>query len=129
MSRDDTQFNMQLISWLSYGGQNEDKTLLQLSQSCHKCEFQHVSISGRQRSLRCGQNLRGPFPRATLPMTVGLCARAMAINGRQKRSEFHNPGEFLYNYYTFVSLHDSNHEGVVRIFVALSCELWGYLFI
>jgi len=24
---------------------------------------------------------------------------------------------------TFVSLHDSNHEGVVRIFVALSCEL------
>ena len=27
----------------------------------------------------------------------------------------------------FVSLHDSDHEGVVRIFVALSCELRGYL--
>jgi len=27
-----------------------------------------------------------------------------------------------------VSLHDSDDEGVVRIFVALSCELWGYLF-
>jgi len=30
---------------------------------------------------------------------------------------------FLRNCYTFVSLHDSDHEGVVRIFVALSCEL------
>ena len=30
---------------------------------------------------------------------------------------------FLYNYYTFLSLHDSDHEGVVRIFVALFCEL------
>ena len=28
---------------------------------CHKCEFRHISISSRQRSLRCGQNLRGPF--------------------------------------------------------------------
>ena len=35
----------------------------------------------------------------------------------------HHQGEFLHNYYTFVSLHDSEHEGVVRIFVALSCEL------
>ena len=25
-----------------------------------------------------------------------------------------------------VSLHDSDHDGVVRISVALSCELWGY---
>jgi len=25
-----------------------------------------------------------------------------------------------------VSLHDSDHEGVVRIFVALSCELGGF---
>jgi len=28
--------------------------------------------------------------------------------------------------YTFVSLHDSDHEGVVRIFEALSCELGGF---
>ena len=27
-----------------------------------------------------------------------------------------------------MSLHDSDQEGIVRIFVALSCELWGYLF-
>ena len=33
----------------------------------------------------------------------------------------------MHNYYTCVSLHDSDHEGVVRIFVALSCELRGYL--
>ena len=55
----------------SHSSQNEDKTLLQHSQCCHKGEFWHVSISARQRSLRCGQNLRGPFLRATLPMTVG----------------------------------------------------------
>ena len=73
-----------LFNWLSYGGQNEDKTLLQHSQSCHRGEFRHVSISARQRSLRCGQNLRGPFLRATLPMTVGSCARTMAYNGKTK---------------------------------------------
>ena len=85
----------------SHGGQNEDKTLLQRSQRCHKGEFRHVSISVQQRTLRCGKNLRGPFLRVTLPMTVGSCARAMAINGRQKRSELHNRGEFQHNYYTF----------------------------
>jgi len=26
----------------------------------------------------------------------------------------------------FVSLHDSDHDGIVRIFVALSCELWSF---
>jgi len=43
----------------------------------------HVSISARQQSLQCGQNLHGPFVRATLPITVGSCAGAMAGNGRQ----------------------------------------------
>ena len=68
----------------SRGSQNEDKTLLQHSQLCHKGEFRDVSISVRQRSLRCGQRLRGPFLRATLPMRVGLCALAMADNGETK---------------------------------------------
>ena len=71
MSRDDTLFN-----WSSHGGQDEDKTLLQRSQRCHKGAFRHVTISARQRSLRCGQNFRRPFLRATLPMTVGSCARS-----------------------------------------------------
>jgi len=47
--------------------QNEDKTFLQCSKHCHKGEFRHVSISAQQRSLQCGQNLCGPFLRATLP--------------------------------------------------------------
>jgi len=32
-------------------------------------------------------------------------------------------------HYTFVSLHDSDHESVVRILVALSCELWSFIHI
>jgi len=40
--------------------------LLQHLQRCHKGEFRHVSISTRQRSLQCEQNLHGPFLRATL---------------------------------------------------------------
>ena len=53
--------------------------------------------------------------------TVRLCARAMADSGRQMGSLLHHQGGFLHNYYTFVSLQDSDHEGVVRMFVALSC--------
>jgi len=70
----------------SHGGQNKDRTLLQCSQHCHKGEFGHISISARQQSLRCGQNLRGPFLRATLPMIVGWCVRAMTDNGGDKRA-------------------------------------------
>ena len=29
----------------------------------------------------------------------------------------------LYNYYTFESVYDGDHDGVVRIFVGFSCEL------
>jgi len=42
-------------------------------------------------------------------------------------NETHNRGEFLHNYYTFESMHDGDHDGVVRIFVGLSCELFDYL--
>jgi len=44
-------------------------------------------------------------------------------DGGQWGDKVHHQGEFLYNYCKFVSLHDSDHEGVVRIFVALSCEI------
>ena len=27
----------------------------------------------------------------------------------------------------FESVHDSNHHSVVRIYVGLSCELWGFI--
>ena len=35
-------------------------------------------------SLRWGQNLHGPFLRATLPMTVGSCAQVMTDSGETK---------------------------------------------
>ena len=81
MSRDDHA--VELIE-PSHGGPDKDKTLLQHSQRCHEGEFRHISISARQRSLRCGQNLRELFLRATLPMTVRSCARAMADNRETK---------------------------------------------
>ena len=62
-------------------------------------------------------------------MTVGLCARVMADNGETKGLITPPPrlvpAQLLY----FVSLHDSDHDGVARIFVALSanCEVI-YLF-
>jgi len=115
-----------LFNWSSYSGQNEDKTLLQRSQRCHKGKFRHVSITTRQRSLRCRQSswaFRGPFLRATLP---DRALERWRTTGRQKGSWLHHQGEFLHYYYTFVSLHYSDHDGVVRIFVALSCELGGF---
>jgi len=46
--------------------------------------------------------------------------------GRQKGSELYRQGEFLHSYYTFESVNDCDHDDVVRIFVGLSCELWGF---
>ena len=110
------------------GSHSEDKTLLQCSQRYHKGEFRQVSISSRQRSLRCGQNLRGPFLRATLPMTVGSCARAMADNGKTK-GLITPPPKLVSTQLLYVcDSADSDHDGVARIFVALFCELWSYLF-
>ena len=56
------------------------------SQHCHKGEFWHVSISAQQRSLKCGQNLRGPFLKATLLTTVGSTLEQQQTAGRQKGS-------------------------------------------
>ena len=51
--------------------------------------------------------------------------RAMARRptARQKRLYLHHQGEFHHNYCVVVSLHDSDHDGVVRISVDLSCVL------
>ena len=45
----------------------EDKKLLQRSQLRQHGEFWHVSVSERQRSRPCSQNLRVPFLRTVLP--------------------------------------------------------------
>ena len=39
---------------------------------------------------------------------------------RQKRSYLYHQSEFQHNYFDFVSLHHSDHDGVVRIFVGHS---------
>ena len=61
-----------------------------------------------------------PFLRTVLPPEVGESARAMAATARQKRLYLHHQGEFQHNYFDFVSLHHSDHDGVVRIFVGHS---------
>ena len=104
----------------SNGDQKEDKALLQHSQLSQHGEFRHVSVSERQRSRPCGQNLRVPCLRTVLPPEVEESARAMAATARQKRSYLHHQGEFQHQLFTFRSGHDSDHGGVVRISVGQS---------
>ena len=92
-------------------GDREDKKLvIQRSQLRQHGEFWHVSVSERQK-------LRVPFLRTVLPPEVGESARAMASTTRQKRSYLHHQGEFQLQNCTVGTVHDSDHEGVVRIFV------------
>ena len=64
--------------------QGEDKKLLQRSQLRQHGEFQHVSVSERQRSWPCGQNLCVPFLRTVLPLEIEESAQAMVANGETK---------------------------------------------
>ena len=105
------------LSIASNGGHGEDTKLLQHLQLCQHGEFWHVSVSERQRSRPCGQNLRVPLLRTVLPPEVGERARAMAATARQKRLYLHHQDEFQNHNCTLGSLHDSDHDGVVRIFV------------
>ena len=100
--------------------QGEDKKLLQRSQLRQHGEFWHVSVSERQRSRPCGQNLRVPFLRTVLPPEVGESARAMAATARQKRLYLQHRGEFQHQNCSVRTVHDSDHDGVVRIFAGHS---------
>ena len=51
---------------------------------------------------------------------LGESARAMADPARQKRLYLHHQGEFENQNCTLGSLHDSDDDGVVRIFVGHS---------
>ena len=104
----------------SNGDQKEDKTLLQHSQLRQHGEFRHVSVSERQQLRLCGQNLRVPFLRTVLPPEVDGALEQWRPTARQKRSYLHHQGEFQHDYFDFVSLHHSDHDGVVRIFVGHS---------
>ena len=46
----------------------------------------------------------------------------MAATARQKRSYLHHQGEFQHQNCTVGTVHDSDHDGVVRIFVRHSCH-------
>ena len=107
--------------------QGEEKKLIQRSQLRQYGEFWHVSVNERQRSRLCSQNLRAPSLRMVLPPEVGESARAMVSTARQKRSYLHHQGEFQHQNCTVGTVHDSDHDGVVRIFVSHSCH-WNELF-
>ena len=118
----------------SNGDRKEDKTLLQHSQLSQHGEFWHVSVSERQRPRLCGQNLCVPFLRTVLPPEVERALEQWRPTARQKRSYLHHRGEFQHQLFTFRSVHDSDHGGVVRISLGQSQTLllfiscWIYLF-
>ena len=98
----------------SNGDQKEDKTQ-EHSQLSQHGEFRHVRVSERQRSRPCGQNPRVPFLRTVLPPEVEESARAMRPTARQKRFYLHHQGEFQHQLFTFRSVHDGDHGGVVNL--------------
>ena len=112
----------------SNGDQKEDKTLLQHSQLSQHGEFRHVSVSERQQSRPCGQNLRVPFLRTVLPPEVDGALEQWWPTARQKRSYLLDQGEFQHQFYTFRSVLDSDHGSVVRIFVGQSQVLEHYIY-
>ena len=90
------------------------------SQLSQHGEFQHVNVSERQRSRPCGQNLCGAFVRLYWQPTSKRAIEQWRPTAQQKRSYLYHQGEFQHNYFDFVSLHHSDHDGVVRIFVGHS---------
>ena len=53
----------------------------------------------------------------------------MAAEGKTKASQLHYQDEFQQQNCTVGSLHDSDHEDLVRTFVGPSCGLVGFLFL
>ena len=101
----------------SNGGQKEDKMLLQHSQLSQHGEFRHESVSERQRSRPCGQNLCGAFARLYWQPTSKRAIEQWRPTAQQKCLYLHHQGEFQHQNCTVGTVHDSDHEGVVRIFV------------
>ena len=99
------------------GIRRDDKNLIQRSQLCQHGEFRHVSVSERQRSWLCGQNLCGAFVRLYWQSTSKGAIEQWQPTAQQKRLYLHHRGEFQHQNCTVGTVHDSDHEGVVRIFV------------
>ena len=104
----------------SNGGQKEDNTLLQHSQLSQHGEFWHASVSERQRSRPCGQNPRVPSWERYCHRKSKRALEQWRPTARRKRSYLSHQGEFQHQLFTFRSVHDSDHGGVVRITVGQS---------
>ena len=94
-----------------------------LVHPCQHGEFWYVTVSEQQRLRLCGQNLCGPFVGLYWQPTSKRTIEQWRPTARQKRLYLHHQGEFHHNYCVVVSLHDSDHDGVVRMSVDLSCVL------
>ena len=75
-------------------------------------EFRHVSVSERQQSHLCGQNLCGAFVRAVLAMNFK--ESDLAISTTKALHKFQHQNCIVR------TVHDSDHDGVVRIFAGHS---------
>ena len=64
-----------------------------------------------------GSEFRGPFTRAVLPVEVKTSARAMVADGKTKVLITPPKGKFQHQKSYFWSAHESNHDGIVRVFV------------
>ena len=117
-----------LFNWLSHGRQNDDKALLQCLQPCHKDKVLACKHQCTKAITTLWTEFLWAFPESYTANDSWIVRSSNGGQWRDKMAQYHDQGEFLHNSYTFVSLHDSNHDGVVRIFVALFCKLWGYLF-
>ena len=107
----------------SNGDEKEDKTLLQHSQLPQHGVFRHGSVSERQRLRLCGQDLCGAFVRLYWQPTSKRAIKQWRPTAQQKRLYLHHQGEFQHQNCTVGTVHDSDREGVVRIFVRHSYHL------
>ena len=105
------------LSCTGNGVQREDKNLLQRSQLRQHGEFRHVSVSERQRLRLCGQDLCGAFVRLYWQPTSKRAIEQWRPTAQQKRLYLYHQGEFQHQNCTDGTVHDRDHEGVVRIFV------------
>ena len=92
-------------------------------------QFWHVSVSERQRSRLCGQYLCGAFVRLHWQPTSKRAIEQWRPTAQQKRLYLHHQGEFQHQNCTVGTVHDSDHEGVVRIFVRHSYHSNGLYYI
>ena len=100
------------------GDQKEDKTLLQHSQLSQHGEFQLVSVSERQRSRPCGQNLCGAFVRLYWQRTSKKAIEQWRLTARQKHLYLHHQGEFQHQNCTVRTVHDRRcSQNLCRLFL------------